>query len=281
VIAVRDPWGLRPLVIGKGDNATAIASESCALDALGMKVVRDVRPGEIVSIGDSIEYFQGRKEQTAHCMFEYVYFARPDSIINEVSVYEVRRNLGRILAMESPVDADIVVAVPDSGTTAAIGFSQESKIPYGEGLMKNRYLGRTFIMPKQKDRENGVKIKLNPIKSEIEGKRVVLVDDSIVRGTTIRRIVNLLREHGAKEVHVRISCPPIRYPCYYGIDMQTYEEFIAQKKNVKAIEKEIGADSLAYISHEGLTNAIGLHDKLCLACLNGEYPIKDEQTKLF
>jgi len=280
VIAVRDPWGFRPLVLGKSDKAQAVASETCALDALGMKVIRDVKPGEIAVIGDSIEYFQARKEQPAYCMFEYVYFARPDSILNEVSVYEVRRNLGRILAMESPVDADIVVAVPDSGTTAAIGFSQESKIPYGEGLMKNRYLGRTFIMPRQKDRENGVKIKLNPIKSEIEGKKVVLVDDSIVRGTTIRRIIALLRENGAAEVHVRISCPPIRCPCYYGIDMQTYEEFIAQTKSVKAIGKEIGADSLAYISLEGLVNAIGLDEKLCLACLNGEYPIKEGQTKL-
>ena len=280
VIAVRDPWGFRPLVLGKSDKAQAVASETCALDALGMKVIRDVKPGEIAVIGDSIEYFQARKEQPAYCMFEYVYFARPDSILNEVSVYEVRRNLGRILAMESPVDADIVVAVPDSGTTAAIGFSQESKIPYGEGLMKNRYLGRTFIMPRQKDRENGGKIKLNPIKSEIEGKKVVLVDDSIVRGTTIRRIIALLRENGAAEVHVRISCPPIRCPCYYGIDMQTYEEFIAQTKSVKAIGKEIGADSLAYISLEGLVNAIGLDEKLCLACLNGEYPIKEGQTKL-
>lgn len=281
VYAVRDPWGVRPLVLGKSDKAIAVASETCALDSMGMHVLRDVRPGEIVIIGDSIESVQARKEQVAHCMFEYVYFARPDSVINEVSVYEVRRNLGRILAMESPVDADIVVAVPDSGTTAAIGFSQESRIPYGEGLMKNRYLGRTFIMPRQKDRENGVKIKLNPIRSEIDGKRVVLVDDSIVRGTTIRRIINLLRDHGAKEVHVRVSCPPIRFPCYYGIDMQTYEEFIAQTKKIKEIEKEIGADSLAYISLEGLTNAINLHDKLCLACLNGEYPIKEEQTKLF
>jgi len=281
VIAVRDPWGFRPLVYGRSDKGHAIASESCALDATDMKLVRDVKPGEILVIGDSVESYTGRNEETAHCMFEYVYFARPDSILDGISVYEVRRNLGKTLAKESPVKADIVAAVPDSGITAAIGFSQGSGIPYGEGLMKNRYQGRTFIMPKQKDRENGVKVKLNPIRSEITGKRIVLVDDSIVRGTTMRRIIKLLRDYGAKEVHVRISCPPIRCPCYYGIDMQTSEQFIAQKKIVKEIEKEIGADSLAYTSIEGLINAIGLpKEKLCLACMNGEYPIKEEQKKL-
>jgi len=191
------------------------------------------------------------------------------------------RNLGRILALEAPVDADIVVAVPDSGITAAIGYSQESRIPYGEGLMKNRYHGRTFIMPSQKQREVGVKVKLNVIKSEVAGKRIVLIDDSIVRGTTIKRLVKLLREKGVAEVHVRVSCPPIRHPCPYGINMQSYEEFVAKKSSVKEIERMIGADSLAYISMEGLVHAIGLpEEKLCLACLNGEYPIKEEQRKL-
>ncbi|MFZ2455563.1 MAG: amidophosphoribosyltransferase [Candidatus Altiarchaeia archaeon] len=281
IIAVRDPWGFRPLVYGKSDKAVAVASETCALDSLGMQTIRDVKPSEILVIGDTIESHYGRKDEVHHCMFEYVYFARPDSIVNEIPVYEVRRNLGRILALESPVEADLVVPVPDSGITAAIGFSQESKIPYGEGLMKNRYQGRTFIMPSQKERELGVKVKLNPIRSEIAGKKIVIIDDSIVRGTTIKRLVKLLRDRGALEVHVRISCPPIRHPCHYGIDMQSYDQFIAQKQSVKEIEKQIGADSLAYISIEGLVHAIGLpEEKLCLACLNGNYPIKDEQTKL-
>ncbi|MBN2250786.1 MAG: amidophosphoribosyltransferase [Candidatus Altiarchaeota archaeon] len=281
VIAARDPWGFRPLVLGKSDKAYAVASETCALDCLEMEVIRDVKPSEIIVIGDTIESFYGKKEQSAHCMFEYVYFARHDSLVNDRYVYEVRRNLGRILAKEAPAEADLVVAVPDSGITAAIGFSQGSGISYGEGLMKNRYYGRTFIMPRQKDRENGVKIKLNPIKSEIRGKRIVLVDDSIVRGTTVKRIIKMLRDFGAKEIHVRISCPPIRYPCYYGIDMQTYEEFIAQKKKIDDIGKEINADSLAYISLDGLIDAIGLaREKLCLACLTGDYPIKEEQTRL-
>jgi amidophosphoribosyltransferase len=282
VIGVRDPWGLRPLVIGKSDNSYAIASESCALDTISMKLVRDVKPSEIVVITDKVESYFGRKESPACCMFEYVYFARADSIINGISVYEARKNLGKILAKEAPVKADLVIAVPDSGITAAIGYANSSGIPYGEGLIKNRYLGRTFIMPKQNDREKGVKIKLNPIKSELEGKRIVLIDDSIVRGTTIKRLIKLLRDNGAKEVHVRISCPPIRCPCYYGVDMQTYEEFIAQKKTIKEIEKQIGADSLAYITVEGLTKAIGADkDSLCMACLDGNYPIKDEQTKLY
>ena len=281
VIAVRDPWGFRPLAFGKSDKTYAVASETCALDALGMQTLRDVKPSEIVVIGDTVESYYGRKDETHYCMFEYVYFSRPDSIVNEIPVYEVRRNLGRILALEAPVEADLVVAVPDSGITAAIGYSQESKIPYGEGLMKNRYQGRTFIMPSQKERELAVKIKLNPIRSEIEDKKIVLIDDSIVRGTTVKRLVKLLKDRGAEEVHVRISCPPIRHPCPYGIDMQSYDQFIAQKKEVKEIEKQIGADSLAYISLEGLVHAIGLpEEKLCLACLNGDYPIKEEQTKL-
>ena len=281
IIAVRDPWGFRPLVLGKSENAYVIASESCAVDILNMNLVRDVKPSEILIIGDTISSYSGRKERTAHCMFEYVYFARPDSVLDGISVYSVRKNLGMILAREAPVDADMITAIPDSGITTAIGYSKESGIPYGESLMKNRYLGRTFIMPNQKEREKGVKIKLNPIRNEIEGKRLVIIDDSIVRGTTIKRIIGTLRNFGAREIHVRISCPPIRYPCYYGIDMQTHEEFIARKKTVKEICKEIDADSLAYTSLNGLINAIGLpSDKLCLACLTGDYPIKEEQTRL-
>ncbi len=281
IIAVRDPWAFRPMVFGRSDDTFVVASESCALDAVGVKLIRDVKGGEILVIGNGIRSYSIRRERTSHCMFEYVYFARPDSIIDNISIYKVRKNLGEILYKKAPVDADMIIAVPDSGITAAIGYSRASGIPYGEGLIKNRYFGRTFILPEQKERERGVMIKLNPIRSEIEGKRVVLVDDSIVRGTTIKRIIKLLRDFGASEVHVRISCPPIRYPCYYGIDMQTHKEFIAQKKSVEAIRKEIGADSLAYNSLEGLIEAIGLPgEKLCVGCLTGDYIIKEEQMKL-
>lgn len=281
IIAVRDPWAFRPLVFGRSDDTFVVASESCALDAVGVKLIRDVKGGEILVIGNGIKSYSIRRERTSHCMFEYVYFARPDSIIDNISIYKVRRNLGEILYRKAPVDADMIIAVPDSGITAAIGYSRASGIPYGEGLIKNRYFGRTFILPEQKERERGVMIKLNPIRSEIEDKRVVLVDDSIVRGTTIKRIIKLLRDFGASEVHVRISCPPIRYPCYYGIDMQTHKEFIAQKKSVEDIRKEIGADSLAYNSLDGLVEAIGLpRERLCLGCLTGDYVIKEEQIKL-
>ncbi|MBN2014128.1 MAG: amidophosphoribosyltransferase [Candidatus Altiarchaeota archaeon] len=281
IIAVRDPWAFKPLVLGKLDDSFYVASESCALDAVNAELVRDVRAGEIVVIGDTLQSYRTRKERKCHCMFEYVYFARPDSVIDGVSVYGVRRKLGEILAREAPAEADLVVAVPDSGITAAIGYSRASGILYGEGLIKNRYFGRTFILPKQAERDVGVRIKLNPIRSEIKGKKLVLVDDSIVRGTTVKRIINLLRDFGAAEVHVRVSCPPVKNPCYYGIDMQTPEEFIAQKKGVEDIRKEIGADSLAYNTIDSLVEAIGLPaENLCLACVNGSYPIKEEQLKL-
>jgi amidophosphoribosyltransferase len=281
IIAVRDPWAIKPLVIGRRKDGFVVASESCALDVVGADLVRDVKAGEIVVIGDTIESFSTRKEKVSHCMFEYVYFARPDSIIDGLSVYGVRKKLGQILARDAPVTADLVVAVPDSGITAAIGYAQASSIPYGEGMIKNRYFGRTFIMPEQVEREKGVKIKLNPVRSEITGKRIVLVDDSIVRGTTLRRIIKLLREYGAKEVHARITCPPVLEPCFYGIDMQTHGEFIARKRSVEEIRAEIGADTLAYNTIGALVEAIGSpEDTLCLACVNGDYPIKEEQLKL-
>ena len=281
LIGVRDPGGIRPLCLGKKDNAYYISSESCALDVIGAELVRDIKPSEIIVIDDGIKTNMGPKGKQCHCMFEYVYFARADSIVDGRSIYQVRKNLGMNLAKEHPVKADIVCAVPDSGVTHAIGYAQASNTPYSECLMKNRYVGRTFIMPDQKQRDLGVRVKLNPIKSEVIGKRIVLVDDSIVRGTTLRRIVQTLRDAGAKEVHVRIASPPIKHPCLYGIDMQTSKEFIAAERTVKEIGKTIGADTIVYQSMEGLTTAIGLQKgELCMACLCGEYPLKDRQRKL-
>lgn len=281
LIAFRDPHGVRPLVYGRLADTHVFASESCALDVIGVKLVRDVKPAEIMVVDDSINSYSGVKEKPAHCMFEYVYFSRPDSIINKISVYDVRKNLGKILVQEGNVKADIVTAVPDSGISSAIGYSEASGLRYSEALIKNRYIGRTFILPEQGQRDIGVKVKLNPIGSEIKGKKLVLVDDSIVRGTTQKRLINLLKNTGVKEVHVRISCPPIKHTCPYGIDMQTSGEFIAAKKTVKQISDTIGSTSLVYSSIDGLVEAIGLpKDNLCMACLNGQYPIKEKQTKL-
>ena len=281
IIAVRDPHGVRPLVYGRKGDTHVFASETCALDVLGVDLVRDVKPSEILAIGDTVESDMGVSEKVSHCMFEYVYFARPDSIIDGTSVYEVRKNLGAVLAREGKVKADLVVPVPDSGITHAVGYARESGIPYGEGLMKNRYIGRTFILPDPEKRDSSIKVKLNPISSELKGKDIVLVDDSIVRGTTIKNLIKLLKGAGAKKVHVRISCPPLKFPCFYGIDMQSRKEFIASKKSVEKIRKQIGADSLVYTSIEGLVKAIGLPTtSLCMACLNEVYPLKDPQTKL-
>jgi len=281
VIAVRDPWALRPLCLGHSEGTYVVASESCALDVLGIKFVRDLKPSEILVLGDTAESYSGPKEKVCHCMFEYVYFARPDSIVDGRCVYEVRKDLGKILAKEANVKADLVIAVPDSGISHAIGYAEGAKLRYGEGLIKNRYIGRTFILPDQNQRDVSVKVKLNPLSFKIKGKELVLVDDSLVRGTTLKRIVGILKEAGARKVHVRICCPPIRHPCLYGIDMQTSKEFIASEKTVAEIGKVIGADSLAYISFEGLVKAIGLpREDLCMACLTGEYPLKERQTKL-
>jgi len=281
IYGVRDPGGIRPLCIGQKDKNFYIASESCALDIIGAKLLRDVKPSEIVVISDTLKSYSGPKEKVCHCMFEFVYFARADSILDGKAVYAVRKKLGMNLAKQSPVKADMVCAVPDSGISHAIGYAMESGIPYSEGLIKNRYVGRTFILPDQSQRDLGVRVKLNPIRSEIAGKRLILVDDSIVRGTTLKRIVSSLRAAGAKEVHVRIASPPIKNPCSYGIDMQTSKEFIASERTVQQICKVIGADTLAYQSIEGLVDAIGLgHGKLCMACLNGEYPLADKQKKL-
>lgn len=276
IIGVRDPLGFKPLCIGRIDNGYVLASESTAIDTLNGELLRDVVPGEMVILDDRIESYKlYRARNHAHCMFEYVYFARPDSIIDGKLVYRVRHRIGEILAEECPTKADIVSPVPDSGITSAIGYSNASSIPYAECLIKNRYVGRTFIMPGQDLRETAVRLKLNTVRSNIEGKNLILIDDSIVRGTTSRRIINLIRKGGAKEIHARIGSPPIISPCYLGIDMATREELIAAHKSIKGVEFMIGADSLYHISLDGLVKAIGLDkEDLCTGCLTGVYPIE-------
>ena len=276
LIAVRDPNGFKPLCIGKDEDNFYISSESCGLDVVDAELIRDVNPGEIIVINkEGIENYYVSEDDclknASTCMFEYVYFARPDSVIDGISVYNVRRNIGRILAKEEPCDADIISPVPDSGITSAIGYSEELDIPYYEALIKNRYVGRTFILPSQEERNLAVRLKLNPVKTILKGKRVVLIDDSIVRGTTSRRIVDMVRKAGAKEVHLRVGSPKIISPCFYGIDMPTKEELIASSKSVDEIRDYIHADSLGYLSIKGLIKAIG-RKNLCLACVSGDYP---------
>lgn len=276
LIGVRDPHGFRPLCIGKLSDGWVIASESCALDTVGAELIRDVEPGEMVVIDEEGLHTHRfvNQDTRALCIFEYIYFARPDSVIDGQSVYQARFEMGRQLARESGYLADIVISVPDSGTTAAHGFSRETGIPFAEGLMKNRYIGRTFIQPEQKKRDLGVRIKLNAVKSVVAGKSVVMVDDSIVRGTTSGKIVRMLKEAGATAVHMCISSPPIAYPCYYGIDTAVRKELIAASKQVEEIREYIGADSLHYLSLEGLYQSIQhiRYDKMCYACFNSCYP---------
>lgn len=271
-----DPNGLRPLSLGKLGDAYVVASETCAFDAIGADFLRDVKPGEFIVIND--EGMRSEMFSTSHsrslCSMEYIYFSRPDSNLQNINIHTARKNLGKQLALEAPADADVVTGVPDSSISAAIGFAEASGIPYELGLIKNRYVGRTFIQPSQALREQGVKMKLSPVRGVVEGKRVVMVDDSIVRGTTIRRIVKLLREAGAKEIHVRISAPPIQHPCYYGIDMKTREELIAVNRTIDEMKEEVGADSLAFLSIEGMLKALGEQENggYCLACFTGQYP---------
>ncbi len=276
LIGVRDPHGLRPLCIGKLDGGFVISSESCALDTVGAEFVRDIEPGEMVVIDDhGIQSFAfGEKNCQALCIFEYIYFARPDSVIDEQSVYQARLEMGRALARQSGLKADIVISVPDSGTTAALGFSLESGIPFAEGLIKNRYIGRTFIQPDQKERDLSVKIKLNAVKSVVKGKSVIMVDDSIVRGTTSGKIVRMIKEAGATAVHMCVSSPPIGYPCYYGIDTAVRKELIAATKQVEEIREFIGADSLHYLTIEGLAGSVSKakYQNMCYACFNSKYP---------
>jgi amidophosphoribosyltransferase len=278
--AVRDPRGFRPLVLGKltspdGSDAWAVASETCAFDLMNAQYVREIAPGEMLRISkaglDSIHFSAPKPHQ--YCIFEHVYFSRPDSTVFGRSVNESREKLGRLLAQEHPVEADMVVPIPDSGVPAAIGFSLESKIPFRMGLIRNHYIGRTFIEPSQAIRNFGVKLKLNPVRNLIAGKRVVLVDDSIVRGTTSRKLVRMVREAGAKEVHMRISCPPTISPCYYGVDTPTREELIASSNTPEAIRKYLGADSLGYLSLPGLKRAVNdTEGDFCTSCYTGVYP---------
>lgn len=278
LIAARDPQGFRPLCMGETETgATVFASESCALDSIGAKFIRDVEAGEIIIVDEngvhSVKTHCGQK--TSMCVFEYVYIARPDSVIEGSGVHQARLNAGKILWKESPVEADVVVGVPDSGLDAALGFSMASGIPYGVGFIKNRYVGRTFIQPSQSQRSNSVRIKLNVIRDVVKGKRVVLIDDSIVRGTTSARIVNLIREAGATEVHMRISSPPFTNPCYFGIDIDSKENLIACQMSIEEIAKEIGADSLGYLSIEGVKKIAGnAKCNFCTGCFTGDYPVK-------
>lgn len=277
LVGVRDPRGIRPLCIGKKQNSYVICSETAALDTIGAEFVRDVRPGEIVIVeGENLRSLQTDvKCKSAMCIFEFVYIARTDSNIDNANVYKARYNAGKILAKESPVDADIVIGVPDSGLAAAMGYSEQSNIPYAEGFIKNRYIGRTFIQPTQELREISVSIKLNVIRSQIEGKRVIMIDDSIVRGTTSKKIVTMLREVGkAKEVHVRISSPMVKYPCYYGVDIPSSQELVASSYDVNGIKELIGADSLAFLSVEGLLQTPqNARCSFCSACFDNNYPI--------
>lgn len=275
LIAARDPIGYRPLSIGKLGNSYVVASETCAFDSIGAEFVRDVRPGEIIVIDEnglrSIETHITPKPHL--CVFEYVYFARPDSVIEGSCVHHARLKAGEYLWKEHPVDADVVIGVPDSGLDAALGFSRASGIPYGIGFIKNRYVGRTFIQPSQAERTNSVKIKLNVIRETVRGKRVVLIDDSIVRGTTSQRIVNLIREAGAKEIHMRISCPPFTNPCYFGTDIDSKENLIACRMTIPEICKEIGADSLGYLSVDSVKKlAVDSDCDFCDGCFTGVYP---------
>ncbi|MGK7921019.1 MAG: amidophosphoribosyltransferase [Trichodesmium sp.] len=279
VMGVRDPHGVRPLVIGTLDTNPkryVLASETCALDIIGAEYLRDVEPGELVWITEEgmASFHWNQKPQRKLCIFEMIYFSRPDSIMEGHSLYSYRQRIGRQLAKESLIDADMVIGVPDSGIPAAIGFSQQSGIPYGEGLIKNRYVGRTFIQPTQHMRESGIRMKLNPLKDVLEGKRVIMVDDSIVRGNTSKKIVKAIRDAGATEVHMRISSPPVTHPCFYGIDTDNQEQLIGATKSVAEIAEQIGVDSLAYLTRDGMLKATQEDpNSFCSACFTGDYPI--------
>jgi amidophosphoribosyltransferase len=276
LVGVRDPLGMRPLSLGKWNNSYVLASETCAFDTIGAETIRDIKPGEMVIINrEGIRSTQALPSpRFALCIFEFIYFARPDSNIQGKNIHLIRKELGRQLAREQPADADIVTGVPDSSLAAASGYAEEMGLPYEMGLIKNRYIGRTFIQPKQEIRSLGVQLKLNPVKKLVEGKRVVIVDDSIVRGTTSKKLVDMLFKAGAKEVHLRISSSPVISPCYYGIDISTREELIAYKRMIEEIRREVGATTLGYLSRQGMLDSLGMSEEsLCLACFSGKYPI--------
>lgn len=277
LIAARDPYGIRPLSLGKLGQSYVVASETCALDSIGAVFIRDIEPGEILVIDEKgLRSIKKPRQEKCHlCVFEFIYFARPDSIIEGICVQTTRQKAGAFLAQEHPVEADIVIGVPDSGIDAALGYSMESKIPYGVGLLKNKYIGRTFIQGNQKQREKSVKIKLNPIISSVKDKRVVLVDDSIVRGTTSKRIIQLIRDAGAKEVHLRISAPPFKYPCYFGTDVDSQENLIAWHYNIQEIKDKLNVDSLGYLSIDDVKKvAENKGCEYCIGCFTGEYPME-------
>ena len=279
IVAFRDPYGIRPLSLGRLDGNWVVASESCAFDIIGAELVREVSPGEMVSLSErGLESRQVVKsDRTAMCVFEHIYFSRPDTMLDGKRLQEVRGRMGEILFREAPAEADLVIAVPDSGTPAARGYARASGLPQDDGLIKNRYVARTFIQPGQELRKHGLRMKFNPLPEIVSGQRVVVVDDSIVRGNTTRQIVKMLRDAGAKEVHLRISAPPIRYGCNYGVDMSAREEMVAHNRTIEEIAKEIGADSLAYLSMEGVYEAIGTPASVhCDACFTGNYPLGDD-----
>lgn len=275
LVAARDPYGFRPLILGRLGNAHIVASETCALDLLQAEYIREIAPGEILVIGENgmKSYFPLPPAPLRKCIFEFVYFARPDSLLFGLNVHQVRKELGRTLAREQPADVDIVIAVPDSGVPAAMGYAEQLGVRYEQGLIRNHYIGRTFIEPAQSIRHFGVKIKLNPVREALRGKRVAVVDDSIVRGNTSRKIIKMIREAGAKEVHMRISSPPTAFPCFYGIDTPTRAELIASSHTVEEINKYITTDSLGYLSLEGMVKACGGKD-FCTACFSGDYPVE-------
>ena len=278
LIGARDPYGFKPLVIGRRENCYVLASETCALDTIGATFIRDVEPGEIVTISPRFGIRSDRSHcmrtsKTARCIFEYIYFGRADSEIDRISVYNSRIQAGRFLAQDSPVEADLVIGVPESGNVAALGYSMESGIPFGQGFVKNSYVGRTFIKPSQHSRESAVQVKLNPLRHAVEGKRIVMIDDSIVRGTTSDRIVRMLRDAGATEVHMRVSSPPFLYPCYFGTDIPEREQLIAYRRSNEEVCELIGADSLAYLGMERLPQIVdGL--PICSGCFSGKYPVE-------
>jgi amidophosphoribosyltransferase len=281
VVAFRDPAGLRPLALGMLGEDYCVASESCAFDILGAKLLRDVQPGEMVSLGtggiDTRQLVES--ERRAFCVFEHIYFARPDSILEGNRTQVSRRKMGEILWREAPVDADVVISVPDSGNPAASGYSKASGIPRDDGLIKNRYVQRTFIQPGQDLRKHGLRMKFNPLREVVEGKRLVVVDDSIVRGNTTRQIVQMLRDAGAAEIHMRISAPPIRHPCHYGVDMSTTQEMVAHGRTEEEIAAELGCDSLRYLSLEGVYEAIrSTRQTHCDACFSGDYPLERTES---